>query len=78
MKKNIWIKNDTLEITKLDAGTYMLNDSQSELFIHADKIDLTSADKSTWLNFYDRESYIASVWIESKEDRLAIQKLMVL
>ena len=75
-KISIYVRNGTLEIIKLDNGKYMLNDDQAEMFVHADKIELTSTNKSTWLNLYDKESYIASFWIDNKGDRLAIEGLM--
>ncbi len=78
MKRNIWIKNGTLEITKRSNGEYMLNDRQTEMFVYAENIELTSANKSTWLNLYTKETYTASFWIENEGDRLAIEGLMAL
>ncbi len=71
MKKEIEIWDKKLEISKTETG-YMINKSNLDLFIHADKLSY----KEKWLNLFKDDSYIGSLWINSDTDMKKIKEFL--
>lgn len=86
MKNTSEVKNDAgakdKEITLSDEWTikkspldYML--TNKGVFIHGDRIKLATKNKeNTWLNIYQDDSYIASVWLDSSFTIRKVKKFM--
>ena len=79
MKKNeIKVWEDRLEISKIGTN-YMITDKVRGMFIHADKLSFNKFDttiKGQWLNFYNKEAYIGSVWIDTDTDIETVKKFL--
>lgn len=73
----IIIGNGRLEISK-EKTFYMVTDKNSDLFIHADKLEYGSHDyKQGWLLMLDKQGYnIGSIWINTKTDMQTVTRFL--